>query len=50
MSHVLEGDHFKATISQLKVVFCKIKLGVSWACTTDQGLSFKHLIVAIVDV
>lgn len=40
----------KATISQLKVAFCKIKLGVSWACTTDQGLSFKHLIVAIVDV
>lgn len=39
----------KATISQLKVAFCKIKLGVSWACTTDQGLSFKHLIVAIVD-
>ena len=43
------SNFFKATISQLKVTFCKIKLGVSWACTTDQGLSFKHLIVAIVD-
>ena len=43
------SNFFKATISQLKVAFCKIKLGVSWACTTDQGLSFKHLIVAIVD-